>query len=329
MYDRMSHVFSQSSGSLGFIELSDSAYGPPAGSYAMRLDEKGDTVWTSKIEGYNWRKEADGKIRGLTYGESDHFVFVSPEGSISGFPIKKRGASVYYDAHIRAFDGDYVLAGSRWISPSKYSMIISRVNSLGDTIWTKEHAPFPQDFYPFFSEMIPTKDSGYIALGGINYATSPVGDLLVIKINSEGELVWSDTLRTTSWNYEAQIMELNSGDLLIATTPYLTSNALYRLSSDGDSLSAISFSYFGDFSRMTQSSNGDFGLVYTEGFKVLDNNLSERSTRTWTEITGTNLRGIWIDATSHGWIIGGDIPHRLDSSDAFILTVNEDGMIEP
>lgn len=328
MRDCMRYVFSQPSGSLGFTELSDSAYGPPAGQHAVRFNNEGDTVWTSKIEGLKWRKDADGNIRGLRYGgESDNFVFISQEGSISSFPIKKRGVSVYYDVHTPALDGSYVLVGSRWVS--QYSTIISRVTSLGDTIWTKEHAPFPQDFYPFFSEIIPTKDSGYVAVGGILYATSPVGDILVIKINNEGDLVWSDTLRTNSWNYEAQIIELSSGDLLIATTQYANSNALYRLSSDGDSLSAISFSYFGDFSRMVQSSNGDFGLVYVKGLKVLDNNLSEKYTLTWSEITGTNLRGFWIDATSQGWIIGGDIPHGLDSSDAFILSVNENGLIDP
>ena len=328
--DRMRYVFSLSSGSLGLIELSDSLSGLATGQNALRFDKTGDTVWTRKIGGINWRKEADGKIRGLIYGESDYFVFVSPDGSVSGFSIKKRGASVYNDAHTPALDGGYTLVGSRWVSVSKYSSIISCVNSLGDTIWTTEFAPFQQNYYPFFKEIIRTKDSGYVALGGINYATSPVGDLLVIKVNSAGELMWSDTLRTHSDNYDAQIVELTSGELLIATTPYLTSNALYRLSADGDSLSAISFSYFGNgFSRMAQSSNGEIGLVYIDGFKVLDNNLSEKFTHTWLEVSVANLRGCWIDATSQGWIIGGNVSYGRDSSDAFILSVSEDGVLEP
>lgn len=325
--DYLLNIFSlKESKSIGIGGLADSLRN--ANLHVLKFDENGDTLWTKKIiegrtEARLWRKESDDMIRGVVYGEnSPYFVTVSPTGLMSTVPIGSYAHGI--GAYCKTPDGNYAIAGACGDS----SFGISKVNFSGDSLWSKKYDFFSKYYYLYPTDIIPTKDGGLVVLIDVWWTTVSAGKFLIVKTNNVGDMIWSDTLHIYSRYDDSQIIEWDSGELLIGISDndnYPPSIDLFQWSSDGDSLSTTSIQDIDVFRRMARSPTGELAIAGSDGFVLLNSDLSTKTTRKWSEWYNSEMIGNWVDADPQGWIICGWVPTGRYSGDVFILAVDEEG----
>ena len=145
------------------------------------------------------------------------------------------------------YDEGFIASGS---SPEGN---LFKLNSLGDTVWTKQCQIF--NFGPFggynIIDIIQTLDSGYAFVavyGHMSYYS------MVVKINQFGDTVWTKKNimpEPNSWDNQVKtINETNNGDLILSgevNVNFPTNSKysyLYKLNTNGDSIWAKTFNDF-------------------------------------------------------------------------------------
>ncbi len=143
---------------------------------------------------------------------------------------------------------------------------VVRMTALGDTLWT-----FRQNIglskKDLFYKVIVASDGGFVMCGYTSSITGISDDILIVKLNSAGQMVWTKTLGGAGRDRAQDIIELSNGSFVV--TGYTTSSPasyydafLYKINSSGDSLwyklySTGSFLY-DDANSVRALSNGGF-----------------------------------------------------------------------
>ncbi len=70
-------------------------------------------------------------------------------------------------------------------------MFIVKLNSVGDTLWTKEFLQSSFDSYPYSISVIQTSDGGYMMLGNTDDTHNLILQSPLIKLNSSGDTLWT------------------------------------------------------------------------------------------------------------------------------------------
>jgi hypothetical protein len=97
----------------------------------------------------------------------------------------------------QTFDGGYIVGGYGHQYSSDYRVWILKTYPNGDTAWTKTYSsPGYNDCY----SIQQTSDSGYIYTGETAYGAGN-GDLLLFKLDSNGDSVWAKTYGGTENDY--------------------------------------------------------------------------------------------------------------------------------
>lgn len=139
-------------------------------------------------------------------------------------------------------DGGYMVAGLT-TERGDFAIYLIRLDSLGDTLWTKTHNRGNQDMAYSIDR---TQDGGYVITGSTNvYAENGI-DVLLMKTDSEGDTLWTKSYGCCGRGYE--VRTLDDGGFLIAAMrwssfPLVNHFYLIRTDSNGDSL--WTFSYVG------------------------------------------------------------------------------------
>ena len=185
----------------------------------IKLDKRGDTIWTKTYYDYydrGFNHVSQTFDRGYILGGVTMFgpQTTSPCGVLLGYHLQiiktdsignilwaKIFGSDTVDCHhgntfqslTQTRDGGYIFAGSKESSyftthvNSTYDMYVVRLNSLGDTLWTKTF-----NYYQgttFCNSIKETIDGGFI-IGGNIYSHDPSGDALLMKLDSVGNCIW-------------------------------------------------------------------------------------------------------------------------------------------
>ncbi len=131
----------------------------------------------------------------------------------------------------QTYDGGYVVAGvHNWTDfhPTNFDFWVVKLNNNGDTLWTKTLGGSRNDYARSIQQ---TSDSGYIVTG---YTWSSNGDVQgnhgftdvwVVKLNSNGNILWSKTYGGSSWDRANSIQQTFDGGYVFAGSSY---------SNDGD-----------------------------------------------------------------------------------------------
>ncbi len=117
----------------------------------------------------------------------------------------------------------YFRWNSEWFHFSEF--LIHKENSIGTVIWSKS---FGDGADAILRSMTATDDGNYIMLGEINdtdddftihYGSSGNADIAVIKIDSEGNKLWSKVLGGTGYQWAACVVPaFGGGCFVIGTT---------------------------------------------------------------------------------------------------------------
>lgn len=121
---------------------------------------------------------------------------------------------------IECKDGTYMLAGSIDVKNKNKDVIIIKIDSNGDTLWTKTYGSKLDDFA---FEILQCEDGNFL-VAGKTYASEredeySLGDIdiLALKINESGEIIWKKTYGFPN-NYDEfhGVGETNDGSFVFA-----------------------------------------------------------------------------------------------------------------
>jgi len=217
--------------------------------YMIKINDQGDTLWSRRYEGADSRsgypaiQTADGGyiISGSTYlygaGGSDiYLIKTNSQGDTlwtrTYGGVKRETGLVLPDA-----DGGYIVCGQTCsFGDTLGDVYLVKTDSLGIPVWTKTYGGMNNDG----GYGGPTPDGGYI-IGGWTYSFGDtLGDVYLIKTNSQGDTLWTRTYGGTN-NDVGFPQGTSDGGYIIAgmTYSYGAGNAdvyLIKTNNQGDTL---------------------------------------------------------------------------------------------
>jgi hypothetical protein len=117
------------------------------------------------------------------------------------------------NAVCRAANGDFLLAG--WTMPSnQIDFFAVRISSFGDTLWTRSYGGTTWDIA---YSACPTSDGGF-ALAGYTTGATTGADYYLIKINAQGDTLWTRTYGGIYSDVATAVRQLPDGGYMLAGT---------------------------------------------------------------------------------------------------------------
>ena len=219
----------------------------------MEADNKGQVIWSQSYGGSQGLDEAhhikqtndggyviSGSTRSYGFGGSDIWLIKSgPNGLIEwntyiGTEHNEKGGQV-----IQTEDGGFLVIGNLINEQEQDSDVwLIKTNSQGDSIWTKSYGG---DGDEFGSDIIKIENNGYILLGSTSSYGNNDLDILMIKIDDEGEEQWIRNYGIGSDDIGQAIVQTRDGGYMVQflVESYGYGNlatGLMKLNSEGDVL---------------------------------------------------------------------------------------------
>lgn len=119
----------------------------------------------------------------------------------------EEGEDVGYSI-VQTYIGDFIMCGYNQTSNTR----IIRVNELGNVVWNKIYGGNVYD------KIIQTNDSNFVLVGSAIGITGIGTDGYIIKIDKDGNLLWWKKYGGSFSDYFHDVLETNSGDLIIVGT---------------------------------------------------------------------------------------------------------------
>lgn len=201
--------------------------------YLVKTNSSGDTIWTK------------------TYGDSliDNVFSIKPTSDsgyiIGGWSSSYSGDNHDFDCYIlkidhRGFlewekyctdssscgaydivqtdDGGYLLAGGAKSSniTMNFDLFVVRANQFGDTVWTRRYIIPGRELWDGMAYTITkTADHCYIVAGEIFFQMEYRSDVYVIKINDNGDTLWTKVIDYDLREYAWDCVETPEGDIVL------------------------------------------------------------------------------------------------------------------
>jgi hypothetical protein len=265
-----------------------------------------------------------------------------PAGSLPQKTFEKTFGGPYYDAGnsvLQTQDNGYLIIGtSRYYNPNVNSLYLVKTDIYGDTIWTKVYGGDANTSGTFIQV---TSDSGYIVLGATNSYGAGSEDVYLLKINTDGDTLWTKTFGGPGIDYGHCVRQTEDQGYIIAghTNSYGSGlNDIYLIKTDilGDTLwtKSIGGSDYEWCKNIQQTSDMGYILVGdTKSSGKGDNDVylikTDASGDTmWTRTYGGSNydRGYSLVQTPEGYIIAaGTESFGAGKRDLYIIGTNSAG----
>jgi len=124
------------------------------------------------------------------------------------------GAGYESRAFIQATsDGGYVMSGNSGSLSDGYEAIVIRLDSSGNILWQKSYSGFALPTYHY--EIHQTSDDGYILAGDTTSFGAASSDLLLLKLDSAGDILWQKIYGGTRFEYESSVQQTADGGYIL------------------------------------------------------------------------------------------------------------------
>src|SRR2546428_2781312 len=129
-------------------------------------------------------------------------------------------------------DGGYVVAGYTYAPTCSYSAFIAKLSSTGQIQWQHVFLD-PNSQYSAAYSVRQTPDGGYVAVGELYYYVSSstvTTQILVIKLDSTGTLVWQHGYTIGTDSYAESLALTSDGGFIVSGSVSITTGSSYSSS---------------------------------------------------------------------------------------------------
>lgn len=240
---------------------------------------------------------------------------------------------------IQATDSNYIICGCKHYETDIVDIMLLKVNTNGDTVWCRTYGSPDLDFGRSVQE---TYDGGFLIAGSTYHNTAGEADLLLVKTNNIGDIVWTKTYGGPEIDYATSLQKAVGGGYIVAGNTGLYDQGdmdiwLLRIDENGDTLWTQTYGDNGQEIAEgieTTSDNGyviigstdSFGLGSTDVYLVRTNSVGDELwARTYGDVRSD--RGNYVLQTYDGGYIiaGGRTPIDAGQLDLYLIKTDEIG----
>jgi hypothetical protein len=243
-------------------------------AYLIKVDVNGNLLWSKTIGSPSHMESAirvsessDGGY--VLVGGTDEIttqgsiLLVKLDGSLNLLWSKivqgPNGASAH--SILQCNYGGSIICGEAWTSGigSKYYAYLVKTDSTGNTLWSKVYGG--NSSYEYAHSFQQTSDDGYIVCGGTRSSgTGGSIDFLLLKIDNNGNILWTKTYGSPNDDYGESIQVTSDGGYILAgcTGTFANSYDAYLIKTDSIGNLIWSKTYGG--------ANWDFGYSVKQTF---------------------------------------------------------------
>ncbi len=258
-------------------------------AYWIKTDANGDTVWTRTCGGHDYdigysvEQTIDGYII-AGYSES----FNPPYSDVYLIKTYINGDTAWTRTYGGTYrdngysvrqtpDGGYIIAGSWGHTNRNSDVYLIKTDAIGDTFWTRIYGGAASEGA---SSVNLTTDGGYIIGGTAGYSAGGASDVLLMKIDSVGNTVWTRTYDEADVDGGSSAQQTSDGGYIVAGITFSVLNETYdvyliKTDADGDTLWTRKYGNAGYnlASSVQQTSDGGYiiaGTTITYGLNRYD-----------------------------------------------------------
>jgi hypothetical protein len=166
-------------------------------------------------------------------------------------------------------DGNFIVAGYTTSSGAgNGDVFLLKIKPNGDTLWTKTYGKAGSDGA---SAVTSTGDGNFIVAGYSVYSDTGWSKIFLLKINTDGDTLWTKTYGGTGHNEARAITATQDGNYFVTGVMYSGTDSydtyLLKIKPDGDTVWTKTFraAYQGFVFASTALSNGDFIIAAAGG----------------------------------------------------------------
>lgn len=227
-YDIFNNAALTSDSGYILVGLTDSMGAGNDDVYVVRTNAAGDTLWTAAYggttieSGQSVSETADGgfiiagRTKPTTVSKYDIYVIkINATGDLLWSKSFGTAEDDYGYSIIETADSGYIIAGGTEINLLTPDIFLIRLNSSGDTLWTKiYHSPGWDIVYSIVESM----DGGFILTGYTDFSGFGSSDILLYKTDSNGNILWSNAYGNSFHNYGWMVQQSADGGFVIAAS---------------------------------------------------------------------------------------------------------------
>ena len=208
------------------------SYGSPGigDLWALKLKADGTIAW-QKTYGGNYQDFDDAYIRQTTDGgyvlvgttdfSGTSYDFWVLKLDVNGSIIWQKtyggsstdSASLVLESFDQGTPDGYVVAGHTYsFGAGSWDIWVIRLDSSGNIVWEKAYGGSSADY---IYDIRQTADGGYVATAGTYSLGVGNGDLLVLKLDSNGNIVWQNTFGGPEIDSGASVRETTDGGYVV------------------------------------------------------------------------------------------------------------------
>jgi hypothetical protein len=194
--------------------------------YLIRTDSLGDTLWTKTYggvyqdEGFSVQQTSDGGYIIVgdtdTYGTGAFFAYLIKTDSLGDTLWTGRYGETLSDcigwSVQQTADDGYIIAGYAEVVGHYDDVYLFKIDSLGDTLWTKTYGGV---YYDYGYAVQQTADGGYIVAGRTNSYGAGGYDVYLIKTDSLGDTLWTRAIGGGIWDIGRSVQQTTDGGYIV------------------------------------------------------------------------------------------------------------------
>jgi len=189
--------------------------------YLIKTNSSGDTLWTRTFGGIgnlDWGSSAKQTKDGgfiITGTSAQNDVYIVRTNSLGDTLWTRSFGGVNHDwgwSVQQTKDGGFIVAGETFMAWEYTNAYLIRIDSLGNTLWTKTYGG---SFYDYGYSVQETYDGGFIVAGSYSFGQN-YEDAYLIKTNSLGDTLWTRTYGGTGWDVAYSVQQTQDSGFIIA-----------------------------------------------------------------------------------------------------------------
>jgi hypothetical protein len=111
-------------------------------------------------------------------------------------------------------DGGYIVAGNTWsFGAGSSDIFLIKTDAYGNLQWAKTYGGTDHDFAYSVQQ---TSDGGYIVAGHIGVLFGDYMDILLIKTDAYGNVIWAKTYGGANYDYAYSVQQTSDGGYIVA-----------------------------------------------------------------------------------------------------------------